>query len=351
MTDRAVRPASLMSFGDHLDELRKRVFLAVVVPVPLMLLLFAFASHIRMFLCAPLLEAMRANNLPAQLTVLSPIETMTSDLKISLIGALVVSAPWVIWQFWKFVSPGLYQHEQRFVRLLLPGSGVLALVGLALLYWVMLPLMLTVLVSFSVAPSTLRDVPTAAATAPTNAALQIVESDPISVRVGESWINSTTRELRIVIPVAGDPTQLEIASVALDHPGPLVSAFRLSEYLDFVLLFAMCFALAFQIPIALLLLSWIGVVNPSMLRKNRKYALFGVVIIAAAVAPGDALSLLVVAVPLYLLFEFSIWLIVLAPPSRVAAGSVLTDFGERFRSGATGGSGAAGSREGNVGDE
>lgn len=333
----------LMSFGDHLDELRKRVFLAVIVPVPLMLLLFAFASHIRMFLCAPLLDAMRSNNLPAQLTVLSPIETMTTDLKISLIGALVVSAPWVIWQLWKFVSPGLYHHEQRFVRLLLPGSGVLAIVGLTLLYYIMLPLMLTVLVSFSVAPSTLRDAPTAATTAAARPALQVVESDPTTVHAGESWINATTRELRIAIPIAGDPAHLEIASVALDHPGTIVSAFRLSEYLDFVLLFAMCFALAFQLPIALLLLSWVGIVNPTMLRKNRRYALFGVVIIAAAVAPGDALSLAIVAVPLYLLFEFSILLIVMAPPSRVAAGSVLSDFSDRFRSG--------GSREGNVGDE
>ncbi len=343
MTERAVRPAMLMSFGDHLDELRKRVFLAVIVPVPLMLLLFAFASHIRMFLCAPLLDAMRSNNLPAQLTVLSPIETMTTDLKISLIGALVVSAPWVIWQLWKFVSPGLYQHEQRFVRLLLPGSGILALVGLTLLYYVMLPLMLTVLVSFSVAPSTLLDAPTTGAPPSARPALTVVQSDPTSVHAGESWINATTRELRIAIPIAGDPAHLEIASIALDHPGPLVSAFRLSEYLDFVLLFAMCFAIAFQLPIALLLLSWVGIVNPSMLRKNRRYALFGVVLVAAAVAPGDALSLVIVAVPLYLLFEFSIWLIVMAPPSRVAAGSVLTEFGDRFRSG--------GSREGNVGDE
>ncbi len=343
MTERAVRPASMMSFGDHLDELRKRVFLAVIVPVPLMLLLFVFASHIRMLLCAPLLDAMRANNLPAQLTVLSPIETMTTDLKISLIGALVIAAPWVIWQLWKFISPGLYQHEQRFVRLLLPGSGVLALIGLGLLYFVMLPLILTVLVSFSVAPSSLREASQSASATSASPALRVVESDPELVHAGESWINATTRELRIALPVAGDAAHLEIASVALDHPGTLVSAFRLSEYLDFVLLFAMCFALAFQLPIALLLLSWVGVVNPSFLRKHRRYALFGVVVVAAAVAPGDALSLLVVAVPLYVLYEFSIWLIVMAPPSRVAAGSVLSTFGDRLRT--------RGSREGDVGDE
>lgn len=334
-----------MSFGDHLDELRKRVFLAIVVPVPLMLLLFAFGGSVRMFLCEPLLVAMRANNITAQLTVLSPIETMMTDMKISLIGAMVISAPWILWQVWKFVSPGLHQHEQRFVRLLVPGSGVLAIGGLTLLYYVMLPLMLTVLVSFSVSPPTslamgesTNGTPSAA-----SSAFRVLATDPEAARIGESWINSTTHELRFAVPDASDPSRVEIASVALEHPGTLAPAFRLSEYLDFVLLFALCFALAFQLPIALLLLSWMGIVNPKLLRKNRKYAIFGVVILAAAVAPGDLLSLCVVAAPLYILFEFSIWLIVMAPPSRVSSGRVLSEFGERFRTGAT--------REGDVGDE
>ncbi len=337
------RASSTMSFGDHLDELRKRVFLAVVVPVPLMLTLFVFGSHVRMFLCEPLLQAMRANDIAAQLTVLSPIETMMTDMKISLIGALVISAPWVLWQLWKFISPGLHHHEQRFVQLLVPGSGILAIVGLTLLYYVMLPLMLTVLVGFSVAPTTTAQANSVVSPNMTSSTIQVLEVDPTSPRVGESWVNSTTHEMRVALPVAGDPTRVAIASVALEHPGSIVPAFRLSEYLDFVLLFAMCFALAFQLPVVLLLLSWIGVVNPKMLRKNRKYALFGVMVLSAAVAPGDVLSLVVVAAPLYLLFEFSIWLIVMAPPSRVATGSVLTEFGERFRS--------KSSNEGNVGDE
>ncbi len=343
MTDGTTRASSTMSFGDHLDELRKRVFLAIVVPIPLMFALFAFGGEIRAFLCEPLLRAMRANNIAAQLTVLSPTETMMMDLKISFILALVIAAPWVLWQLWKFIGPGLHHHEQRFVRLLLPGSGVLALIGLVLLYYVMLPLMLTVLVSFSISPTTTMDAGSAPTTAATTPSVPVLETDPVSPRAGDSWINTTTRELRFAIPIAGDQAHIEIASVALTHPGTLVAAFRLSEYIDFVLLFAMGFAIAFQLPIAMLLLSWVGIVNPKMLRKNRKYAFFGVVVIAAAIAPGDLLSLGVVAVPLVLLFEFSIWLIILAPTSRVASGSVLSKFSERFRT--------SGSAEGNVGDE
>lgn len=339
-----------MSFGDHLEELRKRVFLSVIVPLPLMLALFVFAPQIREMLCSPLLEAMRANNLPAQLTVLSPIETMMADLKIALIGALVIAAPWVLWQLWKFVSPGLHSHEQRFVRLLLPGSGALAITGLLLLYFVMLPVMLTVLVSFSVSPTTVVDSappPAAATTAPLAPTIAMRTDDPVTPSAGDAWVNTTVRQLRIAVPVEGQPGRVELASIALEHPGTLVSSFRLSEYLDFVLLFAMCFALAFQLPIAMLLLSWIGVVNPRMLRKNRKYAAFGVVVLAAAVAPGDMLSLAIVAAPLYLLFEFSILIIIIAPPSRVAAGTMLSEFGQRYRSSSRSDS----TREGDVGDE
>jgi len=348
ITDRPSRIASTMSFGDHLDELRKRVFLAIVVPVPLMLILFFFAENIRNFLCEPLLSAMRANDITAQLTVLSPAETMMTDLKLSLALAVVISTPWVLWQGWKFVAPGLHQHEQRFVRLLLPGSGVLGILGLTLLYLVMLPLMLRVLVGFSISPATttaagMPPSPTQVAPATGATGLAILEQDPAAPSAGQSWVNASTRELRIALPVAGDSSKVEIASVALQHPGMLVAAFRLSEYLDFVLLFALGFALAFQLPIVLLLLSWIGVVNPKMLRKNRKYAFFTVIVLAAAIAPGDLLSLFVVAVPLYFLFEFSIWLIVLAPPSRVASGGVLSQFAERLRTKDGG--------EGNVGDE
>lgn len=342
-------PRSTMSFGDHLEELRRRVFLSVIVPVPLMLVLFIFAGRVREVLCAPLLYAMRENNLPAKLTVLSPIETMMADLKIALIGALVIAAPWVLYQLWKFVAPGLHSYEARFVRLLLPGSALLAAAGILLLYFVLLPLMLSVLVGFSVAPTMLLDSATDSGPEMNGAIVQVLPTDPATAKAGEFWINSAERELRVAIPAEGDPARVEVARIPLEHPGTLVASFRLSEYLDFVLLFAMCLALAFQLPIVLLLLSWIGVVNPAILRKGRRYAIFGVVILAAAVAPGDLLSLVIVAVPLYLLYEFSIILIVMATVSRVGTGTVLSEFGQRFRREQS--PSGSSTREGNVGDE
>lgn len=344
----ASRPEATMSFGDHLEELRRRVFLALVVPVPVMVLLFIFGANVRQFLCEPLLWAMRRNGIPAQLSVLSPTETIMADLKLSIILAIVVAVPWVLWQLWQFVAPGLHRSERRYVRLLLPGSGALALTGVALLYWVMLPLMLNVLVGFSIPPQQLLPAGAAtdavARTSPENPApMAFISGNPTAPRAGQMWINTATKQLCIAMPIEGDAAQVQIASVALENPGELVPSFRLSEYLDFVLLFAAGFALAFQLPIVMLLLSWLGIVHPDMLRRHRRYALFGVVVIAALIAPGDLLSLVIVAVPLYLLYEFSIWLIVVAPPSKVSGGRVLAQFSERLRVGRT--------REGDVGDE
>ena len=81
---------SRMSFGDHLEELRKRLVLAIVVPLPLSVVLFFFAASIRSVLVLPALAAMEANGLPARLQALGPAEVLTTDLKLSFIGAAVI---------------------------------------------------------------------------------------------------------------------------------------------------------------------------------------------------------------------------------------------------------------------
>ena len=86
-----------MSFGDHLEELRRRVVLCLVVPLPAAILLFLVAPDIRDLLTAPALVAMEANGLPARMQALGPAEVLTTDLKLSIIGALVITAPWIVW--------------------------------------------------------------------------------------------------------------------------------------------------------------------------------------------------------------------------------------------------------------
>jgi sec-independent protein translocase protein TatC len=311
---------AVMTLGDHLDELRRRVLMALVVPVPVAIAAFTFAAPIRDALCEPALRALRAHDLPAQLQVLNPIETLGSELKLSLVAALVLAAPWIALQIWKFVEPGLYAHERRFVRLLVPMSAILTIVGLALLYFVLLPLMLEVLVSIGGEPPTLLQAGgpgggTQATVVPTLA------EAPARPQPGQMWL---TPDHRLAVAVPVDAEHVEVRTVVLAHDARLMQQFRLSEYLDFTLDFALGITIAFQTPLVVLLLGWLGVLTPSSLARQRRYAIFAAAVIGAVVTPsGDPFSMALLAVPVYLLYELGILLLRIAPPSAVARGEVL----------------------------
>lgn len=316
-TDRAV-----MGFGDHLEELRKRILLALIVPLPLMVALFAFASEIRRWLWLPAESALRSAGLPTTAQVLSPVEAISVDLKLSLIGALAIGAPWVLYQAWRFISPGLYANERRMVHFLLPLSSILVMTGIALLYWVILPIMLRALISFGDVAPTELPLPDASAPVAVAPGMPVLEHDPESAAPGQMWIISPTREVHIAVPTQ-DGSGTEVLTVTTARPGGLQQSFRLSEYVNLVLLLLLCIALAFQLPVVVLLLGWLGIVSPEFLKKHRRHALAIVAVVAAIVGPGDVLSMLLFLVPLYLLYELSIVLLVLAPAHRVAAGTIL----------------------------
>lgn len=318
-----------MSFGEHLEELRTRLFWSLVVPIPASIILFFFAPWMREFLCAPVLDAQRARGLPATMQVMSPVETLATDFKLSLIAAIVISAPWVLFQFWLFVSPGLYIHERRFARFLVPLSAVLVASGVALLYWVMLPLIMSGLIAFGEAQPT--EVARSETLAVGSTAIRIVDADPASAAPGEVWFNSTAHEIRLAVPrgtaedaaaagLAASP--IEVLAVGAHRPDGLEQVFRLKDYIDFVLLIALAIVVTFQLPVAILLLGWLGVVDPPMLRSKRRFALLAIAVIAAIAGPGDALTMGLLMVPLYALYEGSILLLVAAPAHRVAAGTV-----------------------------
>ena len=321
-----------MSFGDHLEELRSRVIIAIIVPLPLAILLFFFADKLREILIEPALVALEANGLPSHLQALGPAEVLTTNLKLSIIGAIVLSAPWILWQAWKFVEPGLYSHERRFVHFLIPGSFVLTLAGLALLYWVMLPLMLRVLISFGVPgpePITTLD-PTEAQSRITakaeasEAVIPIYETTPEDPAPGEVWIDARTRSLMIVMPMPGAPDgSYEIGSIAVNREGTISQEFRLAEYINFVLILMLAIAIAFQMPLVILLLGWMGLAERRVLERNRRYALVACALLGAVLTPADVVSMLLLFIPLYLLYELGIILLRIAPAHRVAEGSVV----------------------------
>jgi sec-independent protein translocase protein TatC len=142
-------PQATMTFGDHLEELRRRLILALLAPLPLAIVAFFFSEQLIGILRRPLMSVLRSEKLPETLHVFSALEMLSVRLKLSIIAALVLAAPWILWQAWLFISPGLFRHEKRFVYFLLPGSAVLTVAGASLFYFGMLPLMLLVLVKFS----------------------------------------------------------------------------------------------------------------------------------------------------------------------------------------------------------
>ncbi len=338
-----------MSFGDHLEELRRRILLALAVPLPLAIILFFASDPIIVWLYVPLDSVLEAFDLPRRLQSLGPAEVLGTKIKLSLILAAVLSAPWIVWQIWKFVQPGLYGHEQRFVHFLMPGSAVLTLTGLALMYFVMLPLMLQVLVLFgaslNVGVAGDAEDPRVTEILTAGSTIDLRLEDPETPEIGDVWLRWPQMELFVAVealPPEADPDEeggnpppvlspgaVEIVRVPEARGSMITQEFRLTTYINFVLLLLLGIVLAFQMPLVILLLGWLGLVTAEGLRAKRKYAIFICAAVAAVITPADAFSMLMMLVPLVALFELSILLLVFAPASAVAEGAVLKRFRPR----------------------
>jgi Sec-independent protein secretion pathway component TatC len=330
---------AVMSFGDHLDELRRRLLYALAAPVPIAVVVFLLADRIRWLLVDPLQSALRASGQSDALQSLSVTEMMLLDIKLSIIAAIVLSAPWILWQIWKFVEPGLYRHERRFARLLVPASFVLVLAGVATLYFILLPLMLSVLVNYGLEP---RGGPPPVFRADAEGFfLPLVDETPKEAAPGQAWIKMPERMLTVAMPAgaanADGSVALELYGVPLTRDSAYIQQYRVSEYVDLVLLLLAGIALVFQLPLAILLLGWMGIVRVEVLRAHRKHAIFALTIVAAIITPtSDVFSLLLMLLPLYLLYELGILLLKAAPPSAVAEGDVFRGFVRRLKAAASG---------------
>jgi sec-independent protein translocase protein TatC len=310
-----------MSFGDHLEELRRRMLYALAAPIPLFIIIFFFSDTLVEWLLLPVYEVLRAHDLPTSLQVLSPPEFLLAKLKLSIIAAIVLTAPWMIYQGWLFIAPGLYQHERRFVYLLFPGSLVLSLAGLALLYFVMLPLMLHVLVMFG------ADIELGPKPDPRMIeALQATEDIPVRtaapqpLEAGGVWM--LVPDMTLWVALEGEGGDVEARMVPPFGSGQIEQTFRVSYALNFTLVLMLGIVIAFQMPLVVLLMGWMGVVTPQWLRSRRKYALVICGVLSAVVTPADAASMIIMLLPLYGLYELGILLLVLAPASAVAEGRI-----------------------------
>ena len=116
---------------------------------------------------------------------------------------------------------------------------------------------------------------------------------------------------------------IEILLVPTASGSIISQEFRLTTYINFVLLLMLGIVVAFQMPMVILLAGWLGLVSEKQLRAKRKYAFFACALTAAVITPADAMSMVIMLIPLVGLYELSILLMVLVPASRVAEGTLL----------------------------
>jgi sec-independent protein translocase protein TatC len=230
----------------HLLELRDRLLKIVWGVLLVFLPLMAFAKELYAWLAQPLLSLLPEGTSMIATEVASPFFT---PIKLAALVAFVVAMPWVLYQVWAFVAPGLYKNERRLVVPLLTSSTLLFYAGIAFAYFLVLP---------------------------------------------------TVFKFMIGIAPEGVAVMTDIA-----------------KYLDFVLALFLAFGFAFETPVALVLMVKTGFVTPARLGEVREYVLVGAFVVGAIFTPPDIVSQIMLAIPVYLLYELGIVAArILVPESR-----------------------------------
>jgi hypothetical protein len=145
-------------------------------------------------------------------------------------------------------------------------------------------------------------------------------------RISPNALVQATSDLSAAITGNGPDAAgtLSILEVPLTVVGGIAQVYRLSEYISFTLLLLLGSVVAFQLPVAILLLGWVGLITPKFLREKRRWAILIMAIIAAIVTPPDVMSMVLLLGPLWALYEFGILLLVFVPAHKVAAGRVFS---------------------------
>ena len=224
-----------MTLLDHLDELRKRLFIAAGAWVIASGIMFGFRFVILDWLQAPLPEGMR-------LTYFSILEPFATSMQIAAFFGLVLASPIVVGQVWGFLSPGLYAEERRYAVPFIFMTVLAFSIGVAFSYYVVLPITIPILLAF-----------------------------------------------------LGDAAQ---------------GFLSIGRYIGNILTLMAVFGVMFELPVLAFLLARIGILRVAVLRQTRRYALVGLLIAAAAMSPsGDPFNFALVAIPLVVLYEISIWVV------------------------------------------
>ena len=251
---------------EHLAELRTRLIRSVVAFIIGMVICFTVATQIFNFLTAPLCQVLAERGQDCDLIFISPQEGFFVAIKVSLLGGFILAFPYIANQMWRFVAPGLYKSEKGAFLPFLVASPFMFFLGAAFAFYVVTPLAYDFFLGF-----------------------QQFGNEGEVVEGGQ-------------------------------NAAPLSVVFQGSaqEYLNLTIKFIVAFGLCFQLPVLLTLMGKAGLVGAVGLKQVRKYAVVGILVLAALVTPPDVITQVILFVVVYGLYEVSIFLVARVERQREA---------------------------------
>lgn len=230
-----------MPFTQHLEELRKRLIVSAIAVGVGFLLSYAFADKIFQILCRPWLEALPKEQ-TVKLIATAPHEAFFTYMKVSFISGLLLAVPVILYELWRFIAPGLYENERRYLLPVVFCSSFFFVGGALFGYFCVFP-------------------------------------------YGFKFF----------------------ASYATDFITPMITT---REFLTFTTRMLFGFGMVFELPIFAFILAKLGLITAPLMRRMRKAAIVVIFIVAAAITPGpDVFSQLMMAGPLLILYEGSVWIV------------------------------------------
>ncbi len=270
---------------EHLAELRTRLIRSVGAFLVAMIICFTFAGGILDFLLVPIENTMRSLGNPNPvMQYTAPQEYFFTLVRISVVGGLCLSFPVIAHQLWRFVAPGLYKNEKNAFLPFLIASPFLFIIGAAFAHFVVVPLAMAFFLGFADIPSMFQ---------------ALINENFQPVNDGSA-----------LLPSAGGGAALPEAFQLQDDDGiDIVFNGKVNESLDITLKMIVAFGLCFQLPVLLTLMGTAGLASSRGLRNTRKYAVVGILMVAALVTPPDVITQVILFVVVYGLYEISIHLV------------------------------------------